>query len=315
MRSISLKAYAKINLGLAVLGRREDGFHELRTVYQAISLADDVAVSLARSPAEVAVELSGFAVPGGEQNLAVRAARVMQKQLELRSGIRITLNKRIPPGSGLGGASSDAAAVIRAVLSLSGKSLPPERLLHLAAGLGSDVPFFLLGGRALGVGRGEEVYPLPELPRRHIVIFFPGEGMSTAEAYGLLRRPRLTAPSTQPTIGVAIGSAIELFCGNVWTSDNRLSTSDDAVFKNDFEPLLLRRLPQLAKAKRALLKCGAVGAALTGSGSALFGVFDDLAKARRAIQTLEQSSATVFLASTLSRRQFAQASAFAPRSP
>ena len=313
MRRIALKAYAKINLGLAVLGRREDGFHELRTVYQSVSLADDVAVTLTSASDKVTLELSGFAVPGGEQNLAVRAARVMQSELRFHSGIHIALNKRIPPGSGLGGASSDAAAVLRALLAISGKVLPPERLLHLAAGLGSDVPFFLLGGRALGVGRGEEVYPLPELPRRHVAILFPGEGMSTAEAYGLLQRPRLTAPATQPTIDLAI----ESFCGRVWTNGaghaGHGKLGDAATIKNDFEPLLLRRLPRLAKAKRALLQHGAVGAALTGSGSALFGLFDDLAKAHRAVRALNQGGAKVFLASTLSRRQFAQSSALAPR--
>jgi 4-diphosphocytidyl-2-C-methyl-D-erythritol kinase len=297
MRRIALKAYAKINLGLVVLGRREDGYHELRTIYQSVSLADDLAVSILPGAGQVRLEASGFAVPGGEQNLAGRAARAVQEELRLRSAIRIALTKRIPPGSGLGGASSDAAAVLRAVLSLSGKSMPPERLLHLAAGLGSDVPFFLLGGRALGVGRGEEVYPLPDLPRCSAVILFPGEGMNTAEAYGLLRRPRLTVSATQPTI--------ELFCG-------RMLAGHRAALANDFEPLLLERLPRLAQAKRALLQYGAVGASLTGSGSALYGLFDDPAKARRAARALEKSGASVFVARTVSRRRFAQTSAFAP---
>ena len=160
MRCIQLQAYAKINLGLAVLGRREDGYHELRTIYQSISLADTVEVRLSPRAGDVTLESAGYDVPRGNDNLAVRAAIAIRKELRIRSGISIRLRKRIPPGSGLGGASSDASAVLRAVLALSGKSVPPEHLLHLAAELGSDVPYFLIGGRAIGVGRGEEVYPL-----------------------------------------------------------------------------------------------------------------------------------------------------------
>jgi 4-diphosphocytidyl-2-C-methyl-D-erythritol kinase len=245
----------------------------------------------------VGLETSGFAVPAGQENLAVRAALAMRKELRIRRGIRIVLKKRIPPGSGMGGASSDAAAVLRAALSLSRQSLPGERLLHLAAELGSDVPFFLIGGRAIGVGRGEEVYPLPEPPRRSVVILFPGDGMSTAEAYRLLQRPRLTASGARPTI--------ELFCG-------RAVEGGAPQLANDFELLLFERLPQLARAKRHLLQHGAESASLTGSGSALFGLFEDPAKARRAADALRNlgAMANVFLARTISRRESSQLARF-----
>jgi len=303
MRLIALRACAKINLGLRILGLRDDGFHELRTIYQSVSLADEVEVGLSGSNGAVRLEASGFEVPEGSENLAVRAAEAVRKALRIRRGILIRLHKRIPPGSGLGGASSDAAAVLRAVPALCGRTLPIEKLLHLAAELGSDVPFFLVGGRAIGLGRGEEVYPLPESPRRSVVILLPGEGMSTAEAYRLLdiaqRRPRLTGAIARPTI--------ELFCGQALQSGAlRLN--------NDFEPLLFRRRPELAEAKRLLLRRGAEIASLSGSGSAVFGMFEDAAKARRAARELGDSGANAFLGRTISRREFSRSGAVS-RSP
>jgi 4-diphosphocytidyl-2-C-methyl-D-erythritol kinase len=153
------------------------------------------------------------------------------------------------------------------------------------------VPFFLVGGRAAGVGRGEEVYLLPETPRRHVVIFFPGEGMATSEAYRLLRRPVLTVSNARPTI--------EVFCGRTWNSGTHGMT-------NDFEPLLFRRLPQLAEAKRRLADCGAELASVSGSGSALFGLFKDAVKARRAAQVLSGLGGRVWIKRTVSRREFAR---------
>ena len=290
VRRIALKAYAKINLGLAVLGRREDGFHELRTIYQSISLADQLEIRITRGPASVRLDAGGrFPVPAGRNNLAVRAAEAVLQELRMRQQVVISLEKEIPPGSGLGGASSDAATVLRGLLALCGKSLPAERLLHLASELGSDVPFFLVGGRAVGVGRGGEVFPLPETPRRHVVILFPGEGMETSKAYGLLRRPRLTEGNARPTI--------ELFCGQMLGSGAIRPV-------NDFEPLLFRRLPQLAEAKRRFLRHGAEMASLSGSGSALFGIFRDAATARHAAQAVRGLSEHIWIARTVSRREF-----------
>jgi 4-diphosphocytidyl-2-C-methyl-D-erythritol kinase len=302
IKRIALRAYAKINLGLSILGRREDGYHELRTVFQTVSLADDVEIELGRSSGPVRLKCSGFDVPEGAANLAVRAAELVRRERSLRRGVLIRLRKRIPPGSGLGGASSDAAAVLRGLLALSGTRLPGERLLRLAATLGSDVPFFLIGGRAVGLGRGEELYPLPEAPRRWAIILFPGEGMSTVEAYRLLRRPRLTANLARPTI--------ELFCGRVLEE-----VVAGAALTNDFEPLLLRRLPVLRAARRALLQSGAETAALSGSGSAFYGLFADGGSARRAADALKKllhgdvggvDAGGVFVARTISRREFAR---------
>ena len=289
MKSVALKAYAKVNLGLSVIGRRNDGFHELRTIYQTISLADRLEVSLSSGPPSVHLEVSGLKVPEGRENLAVRSAEAALHELKLKQTVSIRLQKRIPSGSGLGGASSDAAAALRAIFFLARKNLPIDRLVQIAGGLGSDVPFFLWGGRALGVGRGEEVYPLPEEPRRWCVVVFPGMQMSTAEAYRQLRSPRLTGPRT--------GHKIELFCGitNLGSSER---------FGNDFEAVVFSAIPHLVELKRSLLGSGAKAASVTGSGSSVFGIFQDYSTARVAVRQLRRPGHDVFLAHTVSRRQF-----------
>ena len=289
MTSLSLKAYAKVNLGLSVIGKRGDGYHELRTIYQSISLADRVEVSISTGASSVDLEATGIEVPGGKQNLAVRSAEAVLGELKLRRRVSIRLRKLIPAGSGLGGASSDAAAVIRAMLFLSGRKLPIETLLRLAAGLGSDVPFFLFGGRALGIGRGEEVYPLPDLPRRSCVVIFPGTSVSTPQAYRQLRAPLLTTHRTNHNI--------ELFCAKVNQADwNRLG--------NDFERVVFAVLPRLAEVKRILLRCGAEKASLSGSGSAVFGMFREYRQAQEAARRLRLADDDVFLARTVSSREF-----------
>ena len=290
MNSVALKAYAKINLGLTVMGRREDGFHELRTVYQTISLADHLEMSLSSGSPAVSLEASGIKVPDGRGNLAVRSAEAVLRELKLKRKVSLRLRKRIPTGSGLGGASRDAAAVIQGLLFLAGRSLPSDRLLHLAASLGSDVPFFLWGGRALGVGRGEEVYSLPEEPRRSCVVVFPGTSVSTAEAYAQLRLPLLTTLRTNHNI--------ELFCGKT----NEAGWNQAG---NDFEPVVFSALPHLAQVKRILVRAGAEIASLSGSGSAVFGIFRDTKQAREAAQRLRRPGYDVYLARTVSRREFA----------
>ena len=298
MKQVALKAYGKINLGLAVLGRRQDGYHELRTVFQTISLADRLEVRLTPGRREVRLEIRGFEVPAGRNNLAVLAAESLLAELKLRARVEILLDKRIPPGSGLGGASSDAAVVLRAVAMLAARALPRERLHRLAAQLGSDVPFFLYGGRALGLGRGEEVYPLPEEARRRCVLFFPGEGMNTAEAYRSLRRARLTPQRA--------GSRIEMFCSAVNENAESARGESSGGLDNDFETPVFRKFPVLAQVKKTLLRAGAERASLSGSGSVVYGLFREVSLARRAAQQLRERvepSGEVFLARTVSRRE------------
>src|ERR1700680_735819 len=158
-RGLRLPAFAKITLCLHVLGRRRDRYHELRTIFQAISLHDTLELWRSSRPG-ISLETNDRAVPAGEENLVWRAAAALRQALRICGGVRLRLTKRIPVARGLGGGSSDAAAALLGLLRLTGKKVALERLMEIAAGLGADVPFFLLGGRALGVGRGDEIYPL-----------------------------------------------------------------------------------------------------------------------------------------------------------
>ncbi len=289
MRSVSLPAFAKVNLCLHVLGKRPDGYHELRTVFQAISLRDTLRLTLTRQPG-ISLETDDPAVPAGRENLVWRALKALRRELRLRRGVRAELTKRIPAARGLGGGSSDAAAALVGLLRLTGRKLPTARLAKLAAGLGADVPFFLLGGRALGVGRGDEVYPFPDLPGRAIVVVSPRNiGVSTREAYRWVSR-RLTKREQ--------ASKLHSFCALCWSP--RV-----AGVSNEFEAAVFQRHPRLAKIKRGLLRRGAVEAALAGSGSAVFGVFRNPAQARRAARGFPKDQ--VFVCKTLSRGEYRRA--------
>jgi 4-diphosphocytidyl-2-C-methyl-D-erythritol kinase len=285
---VRLPAFAKINICLHVLGRRPDGYHELRTIFQAISLSDTL--ELRKAPGHgISLETTDSALPAGPENLVWRAIEAMRGELGFRSGIHASLEKRIPVARGLGGGSSDAAAALIGMLRLAKKELPLERLIEIAAGLGADVPFFLFGGRALAVNRGDEIYPLPDSPPRTILVVSPRDiGVSTRDAYQWLSA-ELTNRSKPPSIWG--------FCALCWSRQG-------ARVSNDFEVPVFRRHPRLREIRDGLLKRGAADAALAGSGSAVFGVFRNPAQARRAARTFPEDS--VFVVETLSRENYGQ---------
>jgi 4-diphosphocytidyl-2-C-methyl-D-erythritol kinase len=292
MKEIRVPAFAKVNLRLEILGRRADGYHELRTIFQSLTLHDSLHLTLTKSR-DIELRVEGdpalAAVPARE-NLVWRALSVLRDELKLRRGIRAELRKRIPAGRGLGGGSSDAAAALAGLLRLSGRRAAPERLIEIASDLGADVPFFLSGGRALGVSRGDEIYPLPELPRQTILIVSPREiEVVTREAYGWLGRG-LTTRAAMPRLWS--------FCALCWSPSG-------SALRNDFEAAVFRRHVRLARIKRELLEQGAADASLAGSGSAVFGVFSHPAKARRAAQKCPEDA--VFLCATISRRAYSRA--------
>src|SRR5258708_25185936 len=172
MKSVRIPAYAKVNLRLDVLGRRTDGYHELRTIFQSISLHDTLVLETKREPG-IDLRIAGnseLACEPSQDNLVYRAIHELGREIGFRLGVRAVLAKRIPVGRGLGGGSSDAAAALVGLLRLTGKRIAPARLLEIASGVGADVPFFLSGGRALGGSRGDEIYPLRELPRRTVLV-------------------------------------------------------------------------------------------------------------------------------------------------
>jgi 4-diphosphocytidyl-2-C-methyl-D-erythritol kinase len=290
-RRARLRALAKINLGLRVLHKRGDGFHEVRTVFQTISLADSLDVEFEPSR-RTSIELTGC--DGIADNLVVRAAAVAMDAMKLTGKVRFHLRKRIPMGAGLGGGSSDAAAVLLALPVLAGRDLALEELVALGAGLGSDVPFFFLGGTALGLGRGTELYPLPELPAEALILVAPAIHVSSAEAYHALGRG-LTSDVEQ--------NMIDSFQSLVWSVGTGMSHgSPTGVLGNDFEGVVFDRHPELRSLKRKLLRLGARAAMMTGSGSALFGIFDSRKDAARVLPCFGREQA--YTVSMVSRSRY-----------
>ena len=267
LHEIALRSYAKINLGLHILGKRPDGYHEVRTVLQTIGLHDRLILTQKRTKG---IQFSSNE-PGIDpaDNLVTRAIKVFQRHSGVSGGLTAKLEKAIPLGAGLGGGSSNAAATLLGLARLFRLDLRGCDLLHWAGQLGSDVPFFLLGGTALGIGRGSEVYPIEELPKKHVLLAIPSRGRSTAEAYGSLS---LQLTNTHPE------SMIPRFCSGFWASLERQKLQE-----NDFEPAFFEHFPELRKVKADWLAAGAVMAGLTGSGSALFGLFEQKRELARAV--------------------------------
>jgi 4-diphosphocytidyl-2-C-methyl-D-erythritol kinase len=293
MKSVRVPAYAKVNLRLDVLGRRADGYHELRTIFQAISLRDTLVLEAKREPG-IELRIAGnsqLAGEPGKDNLVYRALDQLARAIGVPHGLRAVLTKRIPVGRGLGGGSSDAAAALIALLRLTRKRIGTPQLLAIASSLGADVPFFVHGGRALGIGRGDEIYPLPDAPRRHVLVVSPHEiAVPTKDAYAWLSEslaPQLTNEDG-PT-------KLVRFCALCWSPQG-------GALSNDFEAAVFPRYPRLAAIKRELLEQGAAEASLAGSGSAVFGIYQHPAKARRAARAFPRDQ--VFLCSTLSRAEY-----------
>ncbi len=273
-------APAKVNLRLEVLGREEGtGYHFIETVFQSLELADRIELRL-RSDEEIVIETLGEFSEGigrPENNLVVLAARRLRGQVakltgEVPPGVEIRLTKNVPAEAGLGGGSSDAAATLRTLSRLLGSPLSSASLLEIGAALGSDVPFFLAGGvRAMGWGRGDRLLPLPGLPVRDVLVAIPAAGVSTALAYGFLSSDREASGRTRAGPRV------------VGTADSAGDWSAVAqAAHNDFEAVLFPRRPELEAVKSRLIETGASPALLSGTGSAVFGVFEDAATADRA---------------------------------
>ncbi|MFL5541430.1 MAG: 4-(cytidine 5'-diphospho)-2-C-methyl-D-erythritol kinase [Longimicrobiaceae bacterium] len=257
---VEVAAPAKVNLRLCILAREESGYHQLETVFCAISLADRVVV--ARGEAGIRLEVEGgvdVGPPG--RNLAVRAAERFHRETGIAPAVDLHLTKHIPAAAGLGGGSSDAAAVLRALNALHGDPLPRAALLQLAIELGADVPFFLCGSPlALAWGRGERLLPLPPLPSRPVLVAHPGQAMPTADAFREVAALRGGAHA--PEAGMIDPDALRSWDGVA------------ALARNDFEPVVLRRIPSLSAGLSAMREAGARISLVAGSGASIFAVFD-----------------------------------------
>lgn len=289
--SLTLRAFAKINVDLRVVGTLPDGYHEVRTILQTVALHDTLTFERRPGPLRITCDTPG--VPLDANNLVWKALALVHRRVRGRtgnpSGVHVTLTKRIPSEAGLGGGSSDAAAALLAAPWLWNLDLDVPSLARLAAHLGADVPFFLAGGTALGTGRGDDVSPLPEPPPTPVVILKPRFGVSTADAYRWVdedhrlrsRRTSRALPSAWPAWAHGVG--------------------------NDMEAPVARRQPGIRRAIHALARSGADYAAMSGSGSAVFGLFGDVASATRAERALSGREWVVLRTRTLGRAAVAQA--------
>ncbi len=264
---LRVRVPAKVNFHLQLLGRRSDGYHEIRTLLQSIDLYDDLeAEEAAEGVLRLAVDPPG-SVASGDDNLVIRAARELWRLSGRRHGADLRLSKRIPVGGGLGGGSADAAATLVVLDRLWSLGLGARDLQEAAASIGSDVPFFLHGGLALGVGRGDEVYPLPDLAEHGVVVVSVGEQISTGDVYGRIR-PLLTWNRWDANV-YAFAAGIE-------------GLPRWQTMVNDLQPVVVEGWPEVAEVVDRLHATGPLRAAVTGSGSAAFAVYPDRRSAERA---------------------------------
>lgn len=281
MASVTLRAFAKINLSLRIAAVREDGFHDVQTLLQAIDLFDRVKCETRRGPFEIRCDMPG--VPTDDRNLVWKAARLLW-EASGRSGepkgVMVTLQKHIPMMAGLGGGSSDAAAALIGLRRLWKVRVSDDQVHALASRLGSDVPFFLLGGTALGLGRGDELYPLANLPRYWVVLAIPPFGIATPDAYRWFDEAREKRSGLPPA----------------HSRNGAIPLLPNVPFVNDLEAPVAARHPVIAELKLRLADRGALLAAMSGSGSTVFGIFPSASSVGRAARAVTSTGAKVLTA-------------------
>ncbi len=357
--TVAVCSFAKINLGLYIGAARADGYHDLRTVYQTIALHDVIRVSLGRGRG-IEIVCEDGRVPLDSSNTCYRMAERVLDELGAKSLVRIQIDKRLPVQGGLGAASSNAVATMFALERALKKKLSGAARLRIAADIGSDLPLFLVGGTTLGVGRGEEVYPLPDLPSLPIVVVAPEIGVSTPKAFADWDRAAELRSAGQPgaavptragtgegagphannsagrtnasaptragrlTRPVASDRLFEVGCVlSVWLSSltsgypntgapakggsragNLLSDLVRTGIENDFERVVFPQYPELRDIKGALERAGSRYAALSGSGSTLYGLFSSRAEAAKAAERLRRQGLKAVATSTLTRQRY-----------
>ena len=307
------RSFAKINIGLRIGPSRDDGFHELRTVYQTLAIHDVIKLDLTRG---VGIEITCKhpQVPTDESNTCWRVAERVLKALKVRNKVRITIEMNLPVQGGLGAASSNAVATMFAMERALKQRLSPHERLRIASEVGSDVPLFLVGGTVLGTGRGEQVYALDDLPPLHCVIATPDVGVSTPAAFAEWDR-KLTHSDSSDRMNLFSLAVYE------WLSGSRFSPTGvpdkgwdraeallldlvRAGIENDFESVVFPRYPVIRKVKRVLERSGANYASLSGSGSTVYGLFLDAAAAAAAARKVTQAGIPARATVTLTRSKY-----------
>ena len=316
---VTARSFAKINLGLAIGQRRPDGFHELRTVYQTIALHDIIRVQVTRGSG-IEIRSADPRVPRDETNTCCRIVEKAMVALKARGRVIIEIEKHLPVQGGLGGASGNAVATLLALERSLKKELPGRERFRIAADVGSDLPLFLVGGTILGVGRGEEVYPVPDLPSISCVIATPEIGVSTPKAFADWDALELTG--IQPSDRMVKFSRML----SAWLSTQKNAKSGKGLsgvprnargraetplldlvrtgIENDFEQVVFPQYPELRKVKRVLEHAGAIYASLSGSGSATYGLFATRKGAEIAAFKLQKQGVQAQLTMTLTRPQY-----------
>ena len=291
----TLPSYAKLNLSLRVLGRRDDGFHELCTVFQTVSLHDDLifvrqAVNL--SERSVTLMCSDPKVPTDGRNLIIKAADELRKRSQINQGAQIHLEKHIPSPGGLGGGSSNAAVALIGLAKLWNIPVGADELIEIAETLGSDVPFFLHGGTALGTGRGERIEPMDDFPTKFLAIVTPDIDIPTRPVFEALNSPNLTIPAPESIL-------------NVCRFDVNSVDFLQSAMKNDIESVVFAVFPEVERVKQTLLELGAVHAGMSGSGASVFAIFDKEETRQTALKALEiEPSWRKFAVAAISRSEY-----------
>jgi 4-diphosphocytidyl-2-C-methyl-D-erythritol kinase len=333
---VTVRSFAKINLGLRIGPLRADGFHELRTVYQTIALHDVIRVSVGRGSG-IEIRCEDSRVPKDESNTCYRIVELALSALKARGRVVIEIEKQLPVQGGLGGASANAVAALLALERALKRELSGTERLRIAAEVGSDLPLFLVGGTVLGVGRGEEVYPLPDLPAIPCVVATPEIGVSTPKAFadwdlwgavGPQGPGKLTPHPASDRMG-KFGRALSAWLGGLSQSKHKQDKHKsgralsgvpvskgrgraetpllDLVrtgIENDFEQVVFPKYPELREVKRVLVRAGAVYASLSGSGSATYGLFASREAAEKAAARLRKQGVLATATTTLTRPQY-----------
>jgi len=307
--TVRVRSFAKINLGLRIGAARADGFHELLTVYQTIGLHDVIGVSVGRGSG-IEIQCADPRVPKDASNTCYRIVEKAMQALRGKGRVVIDIEKRLPVQGGLGGASSNAVAALLGLERVLKKSLAAEERLRIAAEVGSDVPLFLVGGTVLGVGRGEQVYPLENLPATVCVVVTPEVGVSTPKAFAEWDR-KLTMPGASARMG-ELGRGLSAWLSESYSgapfrrgrAENPLLELVRAGIKNDFEQVVFPEYPELSEGKSALERAGAKYASRSGSGATLYGLFASKEAARVAVTRLRRQGWAAQATVTLTRREY-----------
>lgn len=292
LNSFKLPSFAKINWILQIKGKRDDGFHELCTIFQTVSLYDNLEFIEHES---LSLTCNVNNVPADENNLIIKAAKILREKFRIKNGAKIHLEKNIPAPGGLGGGSSNAAVALLGLVKLWNIKIKRQELIEIGQNLGSDVPFFFCGGTAVGTGRGTEILPMEDFSENNILIVTPDVDVPTKNAFALLAAPRLTNFDSKSILQICRVEA------------QALNLRQSGLI-NDFENAVFKIEPEIKRVKEKLFDLGAKHALMSGSGASVFAVFDSREELQTAFEALQtEKTWRKFKVETVSRKSYLQA--------